>query len=67
MFHEITHLDYFMNADEVSPFIWDLEIYYTAGGVTDWEGAYGPYNARLLTKWQDPDQILGLLHPAQRR
>lgn len=59
MFHEITHLDYFMNTgagdDGKSPYVSDLEVYYTDRGTTDWHPAYGPYNARVLRNWVDPD------------
>ena len=55
MFHEITHLDYFMNAPKTSPYVSDLEIEYRDKGQVGWHGAYGPFNARLLTKWQDTD------------
>ncbi|RYP00514.1 hypothetical protein DL764_006483 [Monosporascus ibericus] len=57
--HEITHLDYFMNAgpgdENKSPYVSDLEIRYTDRGSTGWHEAYGPYNARVLTNYRDPD------------
>jgi len=52
LFHEITHLDYFMNVPDKSPWVDDLIIKYRAGGRTIEEGAYGPYNAKVLRNWQ---------------
>jgi hypothetical protein len=59
-FHEITHLDYFMNAGDdkssKSPFVSDLEIRYrTSRSPSDWYDAYGPYNAKVLRNWLDQD------------
>jgi len=53
--HEVTHLDYFVNAGEdgkgESPFVSDIEIK-TAGR---WQPAYGALYARTLSRWIDPD------------
>lgn len=58
-FHEITHLDYFMNAgkddDGESPEVIDLEVQYTTKKVPGWHDCYGPYNAKVLRNWVDPD------------
>ncbi|KAI4596708.1 hypothetical protein KJ359_005050 [Pestalotiopsis sp. 9143b] len=59
-FHEVTHLDYFMNAgandDGLSPFVSDLEVNYDTPAVKGvWYEAYGPYNCRILRNWVDPD------------
>jgi hypothetical protein len=58
-FHEVTHLDYFMNAgagdDGKSPYVSDLEIYYTDRGKDDWHDVYGPYNCKVLRNWVDPN------------
>lgn len=61
MFHEITHLDYFMNAGAedkgLSPFVSDLEVNYKLerDEEGEWFGAYGPYNARILRNWVEKD------------
>lgn len=50
-FHEVTHLDHFMNAgagdDGQSPYVSDLEIFYTDKGKDDWHDVYSPYNCRV--------------------
>ncbi|KAL9618556.1 MAG: hypothetical protein Q9160_006740 [Pyrenula sp. 1 TL-2023] len=51
-FHEITHLDYFMNVDQLSPPTDDLQIRYKAAGVADWYDAYGPYNIKVLRNYR---------------
>jgi len=57
MFHEITHLDYFMNAGDddsaKSPYVSDLEIFITEQKHDDWQDAYGPRNARILRNYVD--------------
>jgi hypothetical protein len=57
-FHEITHLDYFMNAGDSdgakSPYVSDLEVEYIVG-MKEWHDAYGPYNAKILRNWVDED------------
>lgn len=60
-FHEVTHLDYFMNSGQndegLSPVVSDLEIEIrTPGsGRNYWDTAYGPFNAKLLRNYQDAD------------
>lgn len=61
-FHEVTHLDYFMNAGPAddkkaqSPYVSDLEIYYKTSNKREaWYDSYGPYNAKVLRNWLDPD------------
>jgi hypothetical protein len=58
-FHEITHLDYFMNAGDgdkaKSPYVSDLEVSYKIKEATDWHGCYGVYNCKVLRNWVDPD------------
>lgn len=53
--HEVTHLDYFMNAGPgdqgKSPYVWDLEVEYRG----DWHECYGPYYAKMLRNWVDAD------------
>jgi hypothetical protein len=63
-FHEITHLDYFMNAGDddkaKSPYVSDLEVYYTTKGELDWHPCYGAYNAKVLRNWVDMEpQYIG--------
>ncbi|KAF2661072.1 hypothetical protein K491DRAFT_581684, partial [Lophiostoma macrostomum CBS 122681] len=57
--HEVTHLDWFMNAGEnddgLSPFVSDLEILLGKGNAAKWVTAYGPTNARILRNYVDPD------------
>ena len=54
-FHEVTHLDWFMNAPGKSPYVSDLEILVNNRGQREWEEAYGPYNARILRNYLDQD------------
>jgi len=65
-FHEVTHLDYFMNAgsgddkNAKSPYVSDLEInYQTSKTQPAWYSCYGPYNAKVLRNWltDDPKYI----------
>ncbi|KAF2247313.1 hypothetical protein BU26DRAFT_566298 [Trematosphaeria pertusa] len=51
-FHEITHLNYFMNAPKKSPFIDDARITYKSGSSPAEEGAYGPYNVKVLRNFR---------------
>ena len=51
-FHEITHLNYFMNAPKKSPFVDDALITYKSGSLTVEEGAYGPYNVKVLRNFR---------------
>lgn len=53
--HEMTHLEYFINAPRISPLVHDLEIEYTDRGQRQWFTAYGPANAKILRNWVDPD------------
>jgi hypothetical protein len=58
-FHEVTHLDYFMNAgagdDGKSPYVSDLEVNYPTSGKNEWHACYGPYNAKVLRNWVPED------------
>jgi len=49
--HEATHLDYFMNAPEKSPFTNDLTFQYKAGGITQNAEGYGPYFAKMIRNY----------------
>ena len=53
-FHEVTHLDYFMNAndsrdDSKSPEVFDAQFKYKTGGQT--VDAYGPFYARMMRNY----------------
>jgi hypothetical protein len=50
-FHEITHLTYFMNTPDSGPSVEDMHIKYMLRGEEVNEGAYGPYNAKLLRNY----------------
>lgn len=51
-FHEITHLDYFMNAPKTNPYVSDLEVKTSASG--SWYEAYGPKYAKIIAQYTDP-------------
>ncbi|OCK88409.1 uncharacterized protein K441DRAFT_588884 [Cenococcum geophilum 1.58] len=51
-FHEIAHLDYFMNAPASSPPTDDLQITYKHKDGRYTGGAYKPYNCKVLRNWQ---------------
>ncbi|KAF1961810.1 hypothetical protein CC80DRAFT_436156 [Byssothecium circinans] len=51
-FHEITHLNYFMNAPKKSPLVDDALISYKSEGHNVETGAYGPYNVKVLRKFR---------------
>lgn len=53
-FHEVTHLDYFMNADDSkkdskSPEVFDVQFKYR--GENEFTEAYGPFYAKMLRNW----------------
>jgi hypothetical protein len=50
-FHEITHLTYFMNTPGSSPNVEDIRITYMQKRKQVTEGAYGPYNAKILRNY----------------
>jgi len=47
-----THLNFFMNAPEKSPVVEDALITYRKGGETIEDGAYGPYNVKILKNFR---------------
>lgn len=52
-FHEVTHLDWFMNAndtkdDSKSPEVFDAQFKYKAGGEMYEVEAYGPFHAKIM-------------------
>lgn len=55
-FHEVTHLDYFMNAndsrdDSKSPEVFDAQFKYKTGGQTYEVEAYGPFFAKMMRNY----------------
>ncbi|KAI9658022.1 MAG: hypothetical protein M1821_002682 [Bathelium mastoideum] len=52
MFHEMTHLNYFMNAPASSPYVDDLHIRYKLGKSFINKVAYGPEYIKMLANWQ---------------
>lgn len=55
VFHEITHLNYFMNAPKESPFVDDIKIKYKVGGgskAISNVAAYGPENIKILANYE---------------
>lgn len=49
--HEVTHLDYFMNAPDKSPYTWDLTFQYRLGGQKLNADGYGPYNWKVIRNY----------------
>ena len=55
-FHEVVHLDYFMNADDknpksLSPEVFDTQFKYKSGGQTYEVEGYGPFNLKILRNY----------------
>ena len=55
-FHEVTHLDYFMNADDSrddskSPEVFDAGFNFKSGGKTYKAEAYGPLYAKMMRNY----------------
>jgi hypothetical protein len=54
-FHEVTHLDYFMNAGDdpkdKSPYVTDLKFKLKVGGLKQEFEAYGPFNAKIVRNY----------------
>ncbi|KAF1808040.1 hypothetical protein P152DRAFT_425554 [Eremomyces bilateralis CBS 781.70] len=53
-FHEITHLNYFMNANASSPYVRDLQSNVIWNGRRSWESMYGPLFAKVLANYVEP-------------
>ena len=51
MFHEMTHLDYFMDANAKVPYVSDLQVKTSARG--QWYEAYGPTYAKVIAQYYD--------------
>jgi hypothetical protein len=49
--HEVTHLDYFMNAPNKSPRTWDLTFQYRFEGENLNADGYGPYNCKVIRNY----------------
>ncbi|KAL9622664.1 MAG: hypothetical protein Q9160_002974 [Pyrenula sp. 1 TL-2023] len=54
VFHEITHLDYFMEAPKKVPHTMDLNIQYNAAGGKVDQVAYGPDHVKILANYEAP-------------
>jgi hypothetical protein len=52
LIHEITHLDYFMDAPKKVPLVWDLEVYHNK----KWKLAYGPWAAKKTARYIEPGE-----------
>ena len=50
--HEVTHLDFFVNAPAEVPPVDDLTIRIKVGKVIHGDRAYGPFRAKVLTNWR---------------
>lgn len=49
--HETTHLDWFMDAPNTSPFVDDLSFQYKAKKKIENAQGYGPYNAKIIRNY----------------
>ena len=56
-FHEVTHLDYFMNVPGKSPYVSDTTFSYKFGGINNKVEGYGPFNARVLRNYVTKNRI----------
>lgn len=52
LFHEITHLNYFMNAPKESPYVDDVKIAYGSGKGAKNVASYGPENIKILANYE---------------
>ena len=56
-FREVTHLDYFMNAPDKSPYVSDTKFSYKLGGIKNDVEGYGPFNAKVLRNYVTKNRI----------
>lgn len=56
VFHEITHLNYFMNAPGKSPYVDDLEIPFGAKKRRTYIPGYGPKMIKILANYEAVDK-----------
>lgn len=67
MFHEITHLDYFMNSGDQptskSPFVSDLDLYYAWRKPKNWHAAYGPVSTGTGQTSDGRGKAIGVSNP----
>jgi hypothetical protein len=52
VFHEITHLNYFMNAPDKSPYVDDVKIQHGSGKGQVNDLCYGPSNIKILANYE---------------
>jgi len=52
VFHEVTHLNYFMNAPDKSPFVDDLQIPFGPKTKRTYTAAYGPENIKIVANYE---------------
>ena len=52
LFHEITHLNYFMNAPDKSPYVEEARIVWGSGKVKENQLAYGPDYIKILANYE---------------
>ena len=52
LFHEMTHLNYFVNAPDKSPYVDDVRIKYGSGKGKKNELCYGPENVKILANYE---------------
>ncbi|KEF57306.1 uncharacterized protein A1O9_05223 [Exophiala aquamarina CBS 119918] len=50
--HEVTHLDFFVNAPAQTPFIDDLTISLKKNKLSDFDSVYGPFRAKVLANYR---------------
>ena len=55
-FHEVTHLNYFMNAPNESPYVDDLELPFGNKGKRTYRTAYGPDNIKIAANYEGIDK-----------
>ncbi|KAG8531808.1 uncharacterized protein KY384_003444 [Bacidia gigantensis] len=52
LFHEMTHLDYFMSTPDKSPYVDDVKIRVKSGKSVTNERSYGPSNVKILANYE---------------
>ena len=52
LFHEMTHLDYFVNVPTKSPYIDDIRIKYGVGKAVQNKLTYGPDRIKILSNYE---------------
>lgn len=52
VFHEITHLNYFMNAPDKSPYVDDLQVPFGPKARRTYKPGYGPENIKIIANYE---------------